>query len=180
MIMETSITITEKKDFLRWFLNQYQLKKRESVWILNYLLSQDGLMKQLHFVELVQYCPRGIYMSTHCSEDPSFRFYKQNIMTTDPEKALHDLRLHRDEEIFIQLNFRESFQCPNYLAVLDDNPYIPNHLLENKHDVIQAEELLRDVTLTYEKERLKREIDLALDQNDRMKFQQLTEALRLL
>lgn len=84
--METSITITEKKGFLRWFLNEYQMKKRESVWILNYLLSQDGLMKKLHFVELVQYCPRGIYMSTHCSDDPSFRFYKQNIMTTDPKK----------------------------------------------------------------------------------------------
>lgn len=46
--------------------------------------------------------------------------------------------------------------------------------------MIQAEELLRDVSLRYERERLKREIDLALDQNDKGKFEQLTEALRLL
>ena len=180
LIMETSITITEKKEFLRWFLNQYQLKKRESVWILNYLLSQDVLVKKLRFVEFVQYCPRGIYMSTHCSEAASFRFYKQNIMTTDPEKALHDLRLHREEEIYIQLNFRDSFQCPNYLAVLEDNPYIPKHLLENEHDGIQAEEFLQYVSVSYERARLKKEIDLALDENDKEKFQKLTEALKLL
>ena len=178
--METSITSTEKKEFLHWFLSQYQLKKRESVWILNYLLGQDLLMRKLHFVEMVQYCPRGLYMSTHCSEDASFRFYKQNIMTTDPEKDLHDLRMNREEQIYVQLNFRDSFQCADYLAVLEDNPYIPAHLLRNEHDGIQAEEFLKRLSISFERERLKKEIDLALDQNNKEKFQRLTEALKLL
>ena len=32
-------------------LNNYQLKQRECVWILNYLMSHDQLMHKVHFVE---------------------------------------------------------------------------------------------------------------------------------
>lgn len=40
------VSVNEKKDFIRWFLNHYQLKRRECVWILNYLMSHDQLMKK--------------------------------------------------------------------------------------------------------------------------------------
>ncbi len=32
--MQTPVSVNEKKDFIRWFLNHYQLKRRECVWIL--------------------------------------------------------------------------------------------------------------------------------------------------
>ena len=77
--MTTPVTVNEKKEFVRWFLTNYQLKRRECVWILNYLMSHDQLMKRVHFVEQAQFCPRGMVMSTHCVEDPPFRFYKENL-----------------------------------------------------------------------------------------------------
>lgn len=49
--MQTPVSVNEKKDFIRWFLNHYQLKRRECVWILNYLMSHDSLMEKVHFVE---------------------------------------------------------------------------------------------------------------------------------
>ena len=45
-------------------------------------------------------------------------------MTTDAEKSFHDIRLNRDEDIYIQLNFKSSFQNANYVAVLEENPYL--------------------------------------------------------
>ncbi|EOR23584.1 hypothetical protein A499_12046 [Niallia nealsonii AAU1] len=44
--MKTPVSVNEKKDFIRWFLNHYQLKRRECVWILNYLMSHDQLMEK--------------------------------------------------------------------------------------------------------------------------------------
>lgn len=46
--MQTPVSVNEKKDFIRWFLNHYQLKRRECVWILNYLMSHDSLMEKVH------------------------------------------------------------------------------------------------------------------------------------
>ena len=31
-------------------------------------------------------------MSTHCVDKVPFRFYKDNVMTTDAEKSFHDIR----------------------------------------------------------------------------------------
>ncbi|MEH7479396.1 YpiB family protein, partial [Bacillus altitudinis] len=30
--MQTPVSVNEKKEFIRWFLNHYQLKRRECVW----------------------------------------------------------------------------------------------------------------------------------------------------
>ena len=49
-------------------------------------------------------------------------------MTTDAEKSFHDIRLNRDEDIYIQLNFKSSFQNANYVAVLEENPYLQSTL----------------------------------------------------
>src|SRR5581483_182905 len=150
--MNTPVSVNEKKDFVKWFLSNYQLKQRECVWILNYLMSHDQLMRKVHFVEYAKYCPRGLVMSTSCVKEAPFHFYKQNVMTTDAEKSFHDIRLNRDEDIYIQLNFHASNQAHQYAAVLEENPYVPKHLQVNEKDGLIAEQLLE-----YSIERFQRE-----------------------
>ena len=140
--MNAPVSVNEKKDFIRWFLNHYQLKRRECVWILNYLMSHDQLMEKVHFVEQAQYCPRGIIMSAHCADEVPFRFYKENIMTTDAEKSFHDIRLNREEDIYIQLNFRASFKVPQFAAVLEENPFMPKNLQLSEKERQLAEKFL--------------------------------------
>ena len=67
-------------------------------------------------------------MSTHCVSEVPFRFFKENVMTTDAEKSFHDIRLNRDEEIYIQLNFQSSFQTPQFAAVMEENPFMPKNI----------------------------------------------------
>jgi uncharacterized protein YpiB (UPF0302 family) len=176
--MKTPVSVNEKKDFIRWFLNRYQLKRRECVWILNYLMSHDQLMKKVHFVEEAQYCPRGLIMSTHCVEEVPFRFYKENIMTTDAEKSFHDIRLNKDEDIYIQLNFTKSNASYQYAAVLEENPFMPKYLLINEKDRIIAEQFLKSSIETYQRQRLLDAIDEALDKNDKEEFRRLTSQLK--
>ena len=66
-------------------------------------------------------------------------------MTTDAEKSFHDIRLNRDEDIYIQLNFKSSFQNANYVAVLEENPYLPKHIEVNEKDRLLAERFWRKV-----------------------------------
>lgn len=178
--LTTPVSVNEKKDFIRWFLNHYQLKRRESVWILNYLMSHDQLMKKVHFVEEAQYCPRGLIMSTHCVDDVPFRFYKQHIMTTDAEKSFHDIRLNRNEDIFIQLNFRGAYLSPHYVAVMEENPYMPRRLMISEQDRELAEQFLVESMKKFQKERLLKAIDQALEQADRQAFYHLTQQLKKL
>lgn len=179
-MMTTPVSVNEKKDFIRWFLNHYQLKRRECVWILNYLMSHDQLMEKVHFVEQAQFCPRGLVMSTHCVDDVPFRFYKQNVMTTDAEKSFHDIRLNRDEEIYIQLNFRSANQAHQFVAVLEENPYIPSDLQTNEMDQLIAEQFLTRSIKKFNREKLLKQIDEALDRHDKVLFQQLAKQLKKL
>ncbi|MCY7581217.1 ReoY family proteolytic degradation factor [Bacillus altitudinis] len=178
--MQTPVSVNEKKEFIRWFLNHYQLKRRECVWILNYLMSHNSLMEKVHFVEQAEFCPRGIIMSTHCVDEVPFRFYKENIMTTDAEKSFHDIRLNKQQDLFIQLNFRSAYRSPEYAAVLETNPHIPKDLYENEKDKDLAEKVLEHSIATFQKERLMKEIDEALDRHDQETFNKLAKELSLL
>ncbi|NMD70327.1 YpiB family protein [Bacillus sp. DNRA2] len=176
--MTTPVSVNEKKDFIRWFLNHYQLKRRECVWILNYLMSHDQLMEKVHFVDQAQFCPRGLIMSSHCVDEVPFRFYKENVMTTDAEKSFHDIRLNRDEEIYIQLNFHASNQVHQYAAVQEDNPFMPRNPQVSESDRLLAERFLEESIKRFREEKLLQLIDTALDKHDQSTFQSLTEELR--
>ncbi len=175
--MTAPVSVNEKKDFIRWFLNHYQLKRRECVWILNYLMSHDQLMEKVHFVEQAQYCPRGIIMSAHCVDEVPFRFYKENVMTTDAEKSFHDIRLNRDEDIYIQLNFRAAYKAPQFAAVLEENPFMPMNLQISDKEKQMAEEFLLNSIERFQKDKLLKQIDEALDHKDQETFIRLTAQL---
>lgn len=175
-----SVPLNDKKLFIRWFLKNYQLKRREGVWILNYLLSNDELLENVHFVDEAHYCPRAIVMSTVDTTSIPFRFYKGNIMTSDAEKAFHDLRLNVHESIYLQLNFPSIPPDPLYLAVLEENPYVPNDVLISEKDRLAAQQLLENSMLEFQEQQILGEIDAALDAGDKERFFELSNLLQAL
>ena len=62
-MMHSKVTNTDKKHFLKWFTQNYELKRRESLWILDYLYSHDIMLEKTHFVQNVDQTSRGIYMT---------------------------------------------------------------------------------------------------------------------
>ena len=98
-------------------------------------------------------------------------------MTTDAEKSFHDIRLNRDEEIFIQLNFKSAYSSHQFVAVLEENPYMPKSSSFSEKDQQLVEEFLDETILIFQRERLLKLIDEALDQHDEEAFRLLTEKL---
>ncbi len=172
--MTASVSVGEKKEFVRWFLKKYQMKRRECVWILNYLISHETMLNNVHFVEEAHYCPRAMIMSVTTSSGIPFRFYKGSIMTADAEKSFHDLRLHPEEEMYIQLNFQTLPPSPEYLAVLEENPYMPKYLHISEKDKMLAEDILNESLQSFQRELLKKQIDQAIDENNKEKFLELS------
>ncbi|MFC7060444.1 ReoY family proteolytic degradation factor [Halobacillus seohaensis] len=175
--MQTPISVNEKKEFVRWFLNHYQLKKRESVWILNYLMNHESLLTYVCFVEDVKLCPRGMEITAQGVKDPPFRFYKGQVMTNDAEKSFHDLRMNQEEPIYIQMNFENAHQCSMYALVLEENPYLPKDHYKNENDREEAEQLLSSSLLLYKKQQLEKRIDQSLQEGDQSEFNHLAKAL---
>ncbi|SEN43172.1 Uncharacterized protein YpiB, UPF0302 family [Amphibacillus marinus] len=178
--MSTSVSIQDKKAFIQWFLEHYQLKKRESVWILNYLSNHESMLANVHFIREARFCPRGIIISTRCSDDVPFRFYKDHIVTTDAEKSFHDIRLNRHEPIYIQLSFENANQNAEYSAVLEDNPFLPDDFFITKREKLLASEFLNYTLFQNRQKDLLAQIDYALDYKDVIAFKRYTESLKKL
>lgn len=177
LVMQAPISVHDKVSFIHWFLRNFQLKKRESVWILNYLINHKEILKHVHFVREAKFCPRAIIISSHCSDDIPFRFYKNNIVTTDPEKSFHDIRLNRDESLYIQLNFKGAYQNILYVSVLEENPFLSDEYFITENDRQMAEYVLDQALYAYKEQELQEKINHALDEKNEQEFMHLTEIL---
>src|SRR5690625_3623048 len=101
-IVDPTISLTDKQTFLKKFLYHYELKSRECVWLLNYLLGDRQLLPRVHFVEMATLAPKALVISAKGVDAIPFSFHKQKRMTTNAEKAFHDLRLNRTEDVYVE------------------------------------------------------------------------------
>ncbi len=175
--MAAEITNTDKKHFLKWFTQKYELKRRESLWILDYLYNHDIMLEKTHFVEQVDQTPRGIYMTVKGNQKPSFRFYKNGHTFKDAMQAFHEIRLNWSSSLYIEIDFEEAWEQPEYLAVLEDNPYapwnenIPSEVVEMVDDALNIE------TLLLARKQILEEIDSTLIEGQKETFNALTSEL---
>ena len=105
-------------------------------------------------------------MTSHCSNEAPFRFYKNQLVTTDAEKSFHDIRLNQQEPLYLQLNFHKSYQNAAYVAVLEANPYTPEEYSITKEDKELAAHLLKQTLYNYKKDALMQAINHSLDEKD--------------
>ncbi|EAC5751292.1 YpiB family protein [Listeria monocytogenes] len=174
--MKASISIDEKKDFIRWFLNKHQMKTREAMWVLNYIAGHDQIVKYVHFVDNLEGCARGLSLSAHGVKSEPFLFFKGNIMTSDPEKAFHDIRLNWDEELYVELHFEEAMSSPEYALVREDNPFAAVKLADEEKEMADA--LIYQSVHQFSREKVLQQIDEALDTRDEAAFHKLVRILQ--
>ncbi len=176
--MSIQISLEAKKIFLSWFLDRHQLKRRESMWILNYLLNHDIVLNKVHFVEAAEKTPRGMMMSTTGMSNEPFLFYKNGTVFSDPEQAFHEVRLNWQEEMYIELIFSNPWKSAEYLTVLEDNPYFKWNETISEKLIEEVELALETLSLTERKQNTLHQIDLSLEEEDREKFIQLSNQLK--
>lgn len=159
------------------------MKRRESVWLLNYLLNNKDLLGKVSFVEEAHYCPIGIVISATTSNSVPFRFYKGNLMTSNADIALNSLRGISDD-VHIQVNFHNQSNCTEYMKVLEDNPFRPSHLYRtiSEYGTTYIQETTTLAKIIGEEkvseELLLKDIDYALETGNKTEFIKLTNKLQ--
>ncbi|PKR78844.1 hypothetical protein CEY16_03565 [Halalkalibacillus sediminis] len=164
------VTINQKRGMIEWFLDEYDMKQREITWLLEYLIKRDHLLEKIRFVYEAHLCHRSLIISVDDSDSRPFRFYKEHIVTTDVDKAFHDVRLNTDELMYVELKFPGIRQTTEYAEVLEDNPYLPDDYYMKNEDYQSLEKLWTEMDFESKKSDLLQKIDDALDCNDKEAF----------
>src|SRR5699024_9424776 len=79
-------------------------------------------------------------------------------------KTFHDIRLNKEDPIYIQLNFKNAYQNAFYAAVLEKNPYEP--VQDYGEYAAETEALLNKMKI----DACYNHIDMALKNNEREMF----------
>ncbi|MDP9728147.1 YpiB family protein [Alicyclobacillus tolerans] len=176
--MATTVTIAEKKHFLRWFLANYQLQSREAEMLVRYMMTRENVLRRVHFVDNFRHLPRVMVISTTCVQVAPFRYYRRNKpVSTDVEQAFLDLYQHPDEDVYVGFFFKERATSAEYAAVLEETA---SHELEPavKELISLQAEWIIDVSLrNYQRELLMQAVDRALDGGDKQAFIEASRAL---
>jgi uncharacterized protein YpiB (UPF0302 family) len=170
--MSYKVSTEEKRLFMDWFLSSFELQKRECAWLITYLMSDQYLLERLHFVDSVQpeVQSRSIILSTKCTFDIPFCYKKGDFVTTDVERAFHDIRLHPKEAIYVKVSYRGWRRCPEFAMVREawrnEQSDASNSILYR----IVAEVMLDEAVYTFQRDYLYQQIDAALDRKDKAEF----------
>jgi uncharacterized protein YpiB (UPF0302 family) len=176
-MMSEVITIAEKKAFIKWFLEKYELQNREAEWLLQYMASSDQLLERVHFIDNFRNLPKTILLSTKCVQMTPFKFYKNKRVTSDVEKAFLDIHHNPNEDIYIGLFFKDRSVSPEYAAVLEQNPMDDTRESIDALVSLQAELVLDYAIKSYRLQTLYKKIDEALDRGDQTEFRKLSAEL---
>ncbi|PXW91733.1 uncharacterized protein YpiB (UPF0302 family) [Streptohalobacillus salinus] len=164
------LSVIEKHAFIEHFLIHYRVKQKEVLWLLNYLLKHHQILSHVHFVFEVNVCERGLFIAAECSDRPAFVFYKDKLVSTDVEKAFHDMRMNKHEPLYIELDFLNRKRDIHYMKVLEENPYLPWDFYLSDDDKQSIDNWLETSLYESQKRAIQTQIDAALDRNDEAAF----------
>lgn len=169
--MSGTINVAEKRHFLRWFLANYQLQSREAEMLMRYIMTRENVLRRVHFVENFRHLPRVIVVSSNCVQVAPFRYYRRNKpVSTDVEQAFLDLYQHPDDDVYIGLYFKDRASSSAYTAVLEETTSSELEPAVREMVSMQAEWLIDLLTHSYERSRLMKDVDDALDSRDERAF----------
>ena len=169
------IELASKKKFVNWLIQSVSLKKRESYWILNYLLNHEFLLDRVTFVENVLSTPRGLLVTDQSVSGSGLEMVNQGIVIDDPNKIFHDIRLNRKSPLFIGVSFDGMTLSKYYLDVLEENPYQPLDEEAEKEFRLALNSFIEEEERKFKLNILLEKINQALETGNKKEFQKLSK-----
>lgn len=178
--MKMTIDVADKKKFLTWLITHEFFVRREVSWILNYLLTHDAILKQVHFVENAQHTPRGLCVRSSSVSDQSITLYLDDRTYQDSDQIFHEIRFNWKSALYIECIFPKPWENPLYMAVLEDNKF---HKWNDNLDATMVDRVdtyFKQNALESQIQALYEEIDEALESGNQEQFIMLTNQVNAL
>lgn len=174
------VELQQKKFFLKWSMHHFLFPQREVYWILNYLINHPLILRESHFVEQVEQTPRGLKIDVDGGQpsEPILQLYLNGHQFTSTDQIFHEIRLNQKKPLYIEFAFHQSWQTPEYLGVLEDNPYCRWNDQVSDETYQQVDDYLDHLRKEHRLDELHQEIDMALEQKDWGKLSFLAEELK--
>src|SRR5699024_102061 len=170
--VQSPVSIQTKQAFLQWFVTHHGDGNPELDWFIRELIADERALFYVHFVDTIQYCPKGMILDVTNGKHISFRFFKEHIESDDVYTAYHELNLYHQEAFFIHIQFPNNLRPKLYETVLENNQ-------SYDYDIQEETDNLLDYLLANGKEKyVKQEIDLALENGDKERFYYLSLLLQ--
>lgn len=171
------IQLEEKIQWLRYLLTSVTFSRREISWMLDYLIHHEGIVKQIQFVEHVDKTPRGIRLKAGRNVEQPLVLFLNGRTFTDVDQIFHEIRFKWQEPLFVECEF-DTHTIPNrYVGLVEDNPYYRWNDQISAEDIERIEQSLKQVEIEQQIKQLQAEIDRALDQGDKLQFEQASAQL---
>jgi len=172
-----NINVAEKKSFLVWLVNNISFRKREVIWILNYLINHEAILNNVSFVEHAQKADRGLQITSAEIDQEPIVLFLQGKMFTDTDQIFHEIRMNWKDPLYLECIFDRALQNTDYLSILEDNPYSPW-----KENI--SEETIQKIDAYFEEEErnarmnlLREQIDQSLEDGNYEAFLELSNEL---
>lgn len=177
--MSKWVSPIEKRNFLRWFLENHKLKRSEARKVIEYLVNNSHILENVSFTEDILLNKKTIVIASMNSDEPGFIFYYHQRKTDEVSMALSNLMMNPSEKVNLILHFRGKMLNHRYLQLIgnpvSDNIKVYERFKQYKKE---ADDIIEKILLEKEIERLKKQIDEALDQKDEELFTRLTLKLK--
>ena len=175
--MSNWVSTTEKRHFIKWFLDHHQLKHKDARMLLEYLLKNHHILENLSFTENIRLKENTIVISTINSDEPGFLYYYNQRKTDDVSKALGNFMSNPAEKINLILHFYGKQTNHRYLQLVEPAVDSFKRYKQFQQDSKEADLLIDQLLIEEEINILKLQIDHALDQNDQEAFKRLVARL---
>jgi uncharacterized protein YpiB (UPF0302 family) len=170
--MEISVTIQEKREFLRWFMQHFKIEAHDMHWFLQDLLDNEQTLEYVHFVKDLTDCPKGMLLNVAPNNDLTFLFFKGNVKTDDVYTAYHELQLYQHEKCYIQVDIPDCNNHPLFRAVLEADAVFQREIKR------ETEALLSNLLYEGELSILQQKINKSLEQEDYEAFMLYSNQLK--
>lgn len=171
-----TVSAWAKKNFLHWFIENYQFDSDGPKHILFHLAENEESLTRTHLVLDGSYLRPLLVLSTSGTGMPPFILKTFNSTVTDSEMLLNRLQLLKDSPLYLTLYFPDRLSCDAFHAVIEESPVtlestLGQQILIDFELSLWSESFKREL----EKAELLSEIDHALDERNRRMFKRLAK-----
>lgn len=170
------VTLSDKKRYVSWLMNDIPLKEKHAYWVLTFLLNHERVLHRVVFVDKAEMTPRGLILKDESFKGPGMLLRQGHQTITDPQAIFQDIRQRQKETLYLSVLVQPHMGQSVFDRMIEENPFVS---LKNKE---ADEEMLQQIEWFLQEHSKNRSladlllgINQAIEDGDETLFMQLSQ-----
>lgn len=160
-----------KEEYLKQILDKNLVKDTLISYLLNFIVNNEIILNNLHFVQKAQFTSRGLVFN-RISDTTHVSLYLDGYRIAKPSLIYQKLNQTMKEPLYIEF---KNFKIDKiYAKVYENNPYLNYEEEYSQFNRDYVDLFISLHALEFEEEKILNEIENVLDLNNKEKFEDLS------